>query len=141
MQRVPKKPSIAKADLQNSTARLREYNVVVRLMEAGCFRYRGYLLGMVISRLRLKEENLVLSLMEAGCFRYDHHPVILSGKGDSLWSRRISLYIKKRSVMLLFLFFYFILRGLGCRIWLLVVLLMRILLDRRTLNHHFCLCL
>ena len=40
MQRVPKKPSIAKADLQNSTARLMEDNVVVWLMEADCFRYK-----------------------------------------------------------------------------------------------------
>ena len=40
MQRVPKKPSIAKADLKNSTARMREYNLVSSLMEAGCFRYK-----------------------------------------------------------------------------------------------------
>ena len=40
VQRVPKKEHSIKADLKNSTDRLREYNVVLILMEAGCFRYK-----------------------------------------------------------------------------------------------------
>ena len=39
MQRVPKKPNVMKSDLQNSTARLNEDNLVLMFMEAGCFRY------------------------------------------------------------------------------------------------------
>ena len=43
MQRVPKKPNKVKADLQNSTARLREESLVPMLMEANSFRYGGEL--------------------------------------------------------------------------------------------------
>ena len=39
MQRVPKKPNVMKSDLQNSTARLNEDNLVLMFMEAGCFLY------------------------------------------------------------------------------------------------------
>ena len=40
MQSVPKKLDVVQADLQNSTARLRKNNLVPKLMEADCFRYK-----------------------------------------------------------------------------------------------------
>ena len=46
-------------------------NVVSRLMEAGCFRYRDELEYRLSYALRLKEDNVVSMLMEADCFRYE----------------------------------------------------------------------